>query len=263
MTSELTSKNNLNIIGTIPYFGRHDQYQQRILNWVHVTIDSIQDICEKIYIHVCNDIDYNDLEKYKNNEQFEIIYHKDLNKTTYLPAYSQRYIQSLKLKNKYILYTEADQIFHIHNLQQLLNQLDNKYYIAPHRCIQLTDKDILGKWPFFGHAYNYDHKRKLHHYRWLYERFFDNNKEYVLGNKRPGCDSNIINKYFYSNNDKGLAYGAAFLSTSQLFNRVHFRNGMLEDASGFDIFRISTCLKTMNNQHFWIDHLSHRTGEHI
>ena len=73
-------------------------------------------------------------------------------------------------------------------------------------------------------------------------------------------NTEIVDNYCYTNRIDAMAYGGGFLCTSELFNKVKFRQGILEDASGFDIARTKgvKCLKTWNIQHFWIEHLSHR-----
>ena len=67
----------------------------------------------------------------------------------------------------------------------------------------------------------------------------------------------------YLNTDKDYGYGAGFLCHTELFDCINFTTAgdfPLENASGFCIFHDpnAACMKTVNTQTFWVDHLSHR-----
>ena len=279
---------NLETVGIIPFYGGHesvnDSIVRRNLDWLVQTVDSISRYCSNITVAVCNSRDENLL----NSVSGITVASLDCD-PLYLPISACRYVQQLQLKDCFIIYTEADQVFNIKNIDKISSViLSNKNaYVSPHRCVRLTGNEKFGPWERFGHHIPTEDGSHPERYLFLRERFFHDGFEYVVDNKPHAMlwnnenfaivmngqawnygffmHSRVVDETFYINTIEGCAYGAAYMCHSDLFNRVMFVQAEefpLERASGFDIYRTpeAVALKTLNNEYFWVDHLSHREG---
>ena len=271
------------IIGIIPFFGgltSDKDTTDRNVGWLSLTHTSMLKYCSDILIYVCRKADENLAKTVTDISNIRVVECEPL----FLPATACRHTQEIVKNYDLVLYTEADHIFHINDIDFLTTTIENNMsaYIAPHRCVRLSGTEVFGEWERFGH-----HVSGTSRYLFLRERFLYNDAEYIVDNKPHALiwndevfaqvhdnklyqygffmNSAVFNDVFYVNTIDGCAYGAAYLCHASLFSRVNFIDAEqfpLEHASGFDIFNMpdSIALKTLNNQMFWVDHLSHRTG---
>ena len=278
-------------VGVIPFFGGEktvdEEVKERNLSWLTQTVESMAEYCDDIIIGVCTTAD-----ELQANSTVSIgpctVAMIDC-PPRLLPINTCRHIQSLAIENALILYSEADQVFHIRDMNVLSNLVASNphAYVAPHRCVRLVGNEEFGSWERFGHHIPTGDGSHPTHYLFLRERFFYNDYEYVVDNKPHAMlwnnekfsmviddhayhygffmHSRVVSGMFYINTIEGCAYGASYLCHADLFNRIEFiepKEFPLEHASGFAIFNTEgvTPLKTLNNEYFWVDHLSHREG---
>ena len=279
---------NLDTVGVIPFYGGHDSVDKitkdRNLSWLIQTVHSLREHCNRIIVAVCNERDLQALDEVIGIEPCLLSCDP-----LYLPITACRHIQLLQLKDCMIIYTEADQVFNVTDMAKITDIINSNknVYVSPHRCVRLSGKEEFGPWERFGHHIPTDDGSHPQHYLFLRERFFHDGFEYVVDNKPHAMlwnnenfaivvngqawnygffmHSRVVDGMFYVNTIEGCAYGAAYICHAELFNRVLFVEANefpLERASGFDIYRTPEVipLKTLNNQHFWVDHLSHRDG---
>jgi len=162
-------------------------------------------------------------------------------------------------KNSYdiVYFTEADQILHCTDINKYLEYIEanENLCINPHRFDQLPEIDeeyISKRLSRFdtpeSSVVEFDGKLRCYNNRYIVSNTFVNQK------------FNLYNEDLYYCDTDHEAYGAAYLTSVKLLNKIDYgaQKKNLENGSGRLIFRSgkSTTVKSRNYFDFFVEHLS-------
>jgi hypothetical protein len=158
----------------------------------------------------------------------------------HLPFAACVHAQKLGGDSEFVAYTEADQVWHLHD-EDVLNQADDEQYVVPWR-LDLVGPN--GECESPGSA-----------------QIEMDGAMYAVANGGHRVPKDGDQWGFIDFHAQQQAFAGAWLARRDLFGRIPFRRMTVlpvEHASGFDIKSIATAIRTTWVQRFWIDHLSPR-----
>lgn len=264
------------VVCIIPYYGGISKYSPdhtaQALNsrerWFFYCLHSLKKVVKKFYVGCCNENDSNVLQNYSLMNNFNIIKFDGI-KAEFLPYHLVKQVQKIysdeEEDSPYVYYTEMDQVLYCKDFENLKNicKKDQYVYFSPQRFEQIPTNKVEER----KRRFNVSDDRFIKFRGYLSE---DNNP-YVNANEPMETESYDENFYLNKKNDLiykdltigyyGGAYGAAWFTSSKLFNEVQFdaiEFQPTEQIGGHCLLRHpkSKCLKSKDYFYFHVDHLS-------
>ena len=263
-------------IGIIPYYGGIGDYSpdhtQQALHerekWFFYCLHSLKKVVNRFYVGCCTDKDELIVNNYSLMNNFQTLRFKDI-KPEFLPYYLVKKVQDFysesKEKADFVYYTEMDQTFYCKSLDNLKNicASDNYVYFSPQRFEQIPKIKVEERKRRF--SVNSERFVEFKGY------FSDDNNPYVVANEPMDIEDYDDDFYINKKDDiiykdltsgyYGGAYGAAWFTSSTLFNETQFdaiQFQPTEQIGGHCLLRHhkSKCLKSKDYFYFHVDHLS-------
>jgi hypothetical protein len=212
--------------------GRAYSPEKKRADYLTQTMLSLPEQVSQIVVGVCNSPDFDTVSKMKHMFPKLNIVTITTKRPEWLIVDLCKYTQNF-IETDYVLYTDSDHVFHIVDFGKLVSKVKKRTYIVPHRLEELYLEYGSNRGPIV------EYKKK----------------RYVL------CNAVLGHAEYVHPLDQISGYGAAYLCTKELFDRVNFRyeNELPgEQGAGFNIFNTegAECLKTGEITDFFVDHLS-------
>ena len=277
-----------------PYFGGISSAPRQtelsnVTRYFVETYKNLKPLSSQFIVSVSNDNDYETVKEL--GFDVEILYVKDID-PIFLPANTARIIQQRDFSEKFVYYTEADQLLYAKDIHRILDtlELDKNAYIVPQRFCQIPNEVIPRRRARYKDRNEDDDSRYVEFdgvdkegdnkyciecapwalstnesrkwaqtCKWAFMPGSYNEERYDWFYNKYGNQS--YNSHLYSNSINDEAYGAAYLCRMELFKRVNFRDSAwqpTEHTAGHDLLATdgALCLKTIDYYDFHIDHLS-------
>lgn len=233
------------IVAIVPYYGGGAERENCMLRspaerrqlYVLKTLLNLVHFCDRVIVAVATDQDANHLRGIHPKIEVDLVHCYPF----HLPAKLVNRIKHEPFDETYVLYTEADHIFHFSSLETVLGALDDRHYALPQRMDEIGPDDTF--W----------HERG--------ERIEIDQRHFVINNRVPE-EVGQEGEYFYSPKTRFTAYSGAWLCRRKLLRRVEFSYDyfglIVERVSGLNLFHAdgTVPLKTVNVKDFWLEHLS-------
>ncbi len=253
-------------LSILPYYAQDNYPHTRVLpkeksiDYFIETYKSMKQFSD-IVVGVQNDIDYKDLTSLELD-----FYIAKFDEHTVPPnhlwheivKYVQNKVDSDFSKYEFFFYNDADQIVYI-NIKddiELIMRTDSNIYFSPQRLEQLPIDKIEARLI----KYNSPAKQVVDYKG----KFKENDNKYIFSNHLDIDEEMQLyehNNKFYKCTTKDNAYGSAHLCHRELFVKVPYIFSSMqpgEHIAGHNLFDMEniTCLKSVNNFDFYVDHLS-------
>lgn len=235
------------ILAIVPYYGGGDENINCMLRspiverhiYVLKTCLNLLEFCKRVIVAVATESD----ERHLRGISSRIEVKRFNNYPFHLPA---KIVNTIKWGNdpeKYILYTEADHLFHVRDISPILDACDGKHYVMPQRL------DEVG--PDGSH--------------WLQEADVVDidGRRYAINNRfASDLDAPVVKEMFYAPSSRFTSYAGAYILRRDTLKYVDFPYDffglIVERVSGFNLFHADGLvpLKPRVLTDFWIEHLS-------
>jgi hypothetical protein len=277
-----------------PYFGGISSAPRQtelsnVTRYFVETYKNLKPLSSQFIVSVSNDTDYETIKDL--GFDIEILYVKDID-PIFLPANTARIIQKRDFQERFVYYTEADQLLYAKDIYGLLDvlEVDRDAYIVPQRFCQIPNEVIDRRRSRYRDRNEDDDSRYVEFdgidkegdnkyciecapwalateettqinmgRKWIYATApYDEERYDWFYNKYWNT---AFNDRLYNNVINDEAYGGAYLCHMDLFKKVMFQDSdwqPTEHTAGHDLLATnnSVCLKTIDYYDFHIDHLS-------